>query len=202
MQSLSVRFAATSITWSLAKPNMRIQNTIKLGLQPWKTEVHMTTVMVLAGKCSGVEYGGGAVKSEEVDLHPGFNFSEAVGQSVVDISSDGFSGDVQMAITGVAVEVKAMLTYDVSKGDNVDDEQERIKHQTLWDSLGQRSSEQVLIQSSKEGDDATCRILVMGPVVLNQSLWTAEGVSSLHLRPKQPAETGGLLEMNWHLDIV
>lgn len=31
MQSLSVRFAATSITWSLAKPNMRIQSTIKLG---------------------------------------------------------------------------------------------------------------------------------------------------------------------------
>lgn len=32
MQPLSVRFAATSITWALAKPNgMRRQNSIKLG---------------------------------------------------------------------------------------------------------------------------------------------------------------------------
>ena len=44
-----------------------------------------------------------------------------------------------MDLAAVAAEVETMTTYDVTKGEYVEDEQERAKHRALGDTLGQRS---------------------------------------------------------------
>ena len=72
-------------------------------------------------------------------MHPGFDFSEAVGQSGVSYSSDGFSTHVELDVVAIAVEMETMMTDDVTKEKHVEDEKERTKHQTLGDTLGQRS---------------------------------------------------------------
>ncbi len=46
----------------------------------------------------------------------------------MDCGADGFSGDVELDVIGVAVEVETMSTYDVAKGEHVEDEQERTTH--------------------------------------------------------------------------
>lgn len=57
-------------------------------------------------------------------MHPLIHFSEAVCQSGVSCSGNGFSGDGKLDIVGVAVEVETTMTYDVTKGALVEDEQE------------------------------------------------------------------------------
>lgn len=52
---------------------------------------------------------------------------------------DGFGGDVQLAVVGVAVELEDMTMDDLAKGEHVEDEEEGTKHQPLRDTLGQGS---------------------------------------------------------------
>ena len=52
---------------------------------------------------------------------------------------DGFGGNVELDVVGVAVEVEAVAAYDVAEGKQVEDEQKGTKHRTLGDALGQRS---------------------------------------------------------------
>ena len=51
-------------------------------------------------------------------------------------SGDGFGWEVQLCIIGVAVEVEAMAAEDLSKGENVYDEEEGAKHRALGDTVG------------------------------------------------------------------
>lgn len=55
---------------------------------------------------------------KEVDLHPRFNFTEAVGQSCS-------GGNVKLNVITVAVEAETMTAYDVTKREHV---QEKTKH--------------------------------------------------------------------------
>ncbi len=59
--------------------------------------------------------------------------------SGVDSCGNGFGGDVELDVIGIAVEMEAMSTYDVSKGEHVEDDQEMTKHWILEDALAQRS---------------------------------------------------------------
>lgn len=43
------------------------------------------------------------------------------------MQDDGFSGNVKLDVISVAVEVETMLTYVVTKGEQVEDAQERTK---------------------------------------------------------------------------
>ena len=43
-----------------------------------------------------------------------------------------------MDLAAVAVEVETMTTYDVTKWEHVEDEQERAKHRALGNTLGQK----------------------------------------------------------------
>ena len=70
-----------------------------------------------------------------VDLHPGLNIGETVGQGGGYSCGDGFGRDVDLDIIGVAVEVKTIFTYDISEWQDVKDEKERTKHRTLGDAL-------------------------------------------------------------------
>lgn len=54
-------------------------------------------------------------------------------------SGDGFGGDVELDVIGVAVEVETMTMYDITMWEDVENEQERTKHRTLGDALGQGS---------------------------------------------------------------
>ena len=45
-----------------------------------------------------------------------------------------------MDVVSVAVEMDTRATDDLAKGEEVDDEEERTKHRTLGDALGQGSS--------------------------------------------------------------
>ena len=54
--------------------------------------------------------------------------------------SDGFCGDVELDVIGVAVILQVMAADDSSKGEHIEDEEEGTKHRTLGDALGQRSS--------------------------------------------------------------
>ena len=49
--------------------------------------------------------------------------------------------DFSQFIVCVAVEVEAMAAYDVTEGEEVEDEEQRTKHRTLRDALGQESEE-------------------------------------------------------------
>ena len=60
-----------------------------------------------------------AVKFKRIGVHPGFNVSKAVGESGVDGGVDGFGGDVEVDIIGIAVKVKTMVANDVAKGKQV-----------------------------------------------------------------------------------
>ena len=61
-------------------------------------------------------------------LHPQFNFSEAVGQSGMSCCGDGFDGDIELDVIGIAEQVEPMMVYNVNKWEHVDDEQDRTKH--------------------------------------------------------------------------
>ena len=52
---------------------------------------------------------------------------------------DGFGGDVELDIIGVAVKVETMVADDVAMGKQVKYEEERAKHRALGDALGQWS---------------------------------------------------------------
>lgn len=41
---------------------------------------------------------------------------------------DGFKGNVEWDVIGVAVEVETMMVFDLTKGEHVEDEWERTKH--------------------------------------------------------------------------
>jgi len=58
----------------------------------------------------------------------------------VSSSGSGLCGDVERDIIGVAGEEETMLTYDITKRVQVEDEQKRTKHRALGDALIQRSS--------------------------------------------------------------
>lgn len=73
-------------------------------------------------------------------MHPGSNFSEAVCQGGVGCCGDGFWGDVNLDIVCKTVEMETMLADDVTEGEHVENEQERTKHRTLGDALGQKNS--------------------------------------------------------------
>lgn len=60
-----------------------------------------------------------AVELKEIGVHPGFNVSEAVGDSGVGGRGDGFSGDVELNIIGIAVKVETMVANDIAKGKQV-----------------------------------------------------------------------------------
>ena len=47
-------------------------------------------------------------------VHPGFDVSEAVGESGEDGRSNGCGGDVQLGIVGVTVKLKTMVADDVT----------------------------------------------------------------------------------------
>lgn len=47
------------------------------------------------------------------------------------MQDDGFSGNVKLDVIGIAVEVETMLTYVVTKGEQVEDAQERAKQQAM-----------------------------------------------------------------------
>jgi len=53
---------------------------------------------------------------------------------------DGFVGDVQLDVVGVTVELEAVMTDDLAKGEHVVDEEEGTKYRPLGDNLGQGSS--------------------------------------------------------------
>lgn len=55
-------------------------------------------------------------------MHPGLDVIEAGGQSGLSFSGDGCSGDVEMDVIGVAVEVETMAATDVANGEHVEDE--------------------------------------------------------------------------------
>ena len=66
-----------------------------------------------------------------VYLHPGFNFTETVGE-VGDCSrGDGGSGNVKLDLIVIAVKAESMTAYDVAEG-------KQVKDRTLGDALGQR----------------------------------------------------------------
>ena len=46
-------------------------------------------------------------------------------------SGDGFGGDEGLEVISVAVEVETMATYDVTKGQQVEDDYKKTKHRTL-----------------------------------------------------------------------
>lgn len=52
------------------------------------------------------------------------------------MQDDGFSGNVKLDVIGIAVEVETMLTYVVTKGEQVEDAQERTKQQALREGGG------------------------------------------------------------------
>jgi len=81
-----------------------------------------------------------AVELKEIGVHPGFIVSEAIGDSGVGGRGDGFSGDVELNIIGIAVKIETMVANDIAKGKQVYYEEERTKHRTLGDALRQRSS--------------------------------------------------------------
>ena len=43
-------------------------------------------------------------------------------------SSDGFDGDIELGVIGIAVGIETMVTYDVTKGEHVKDKEEGTKH--------------------------------------------------------------------------
>lgn len=49
-------------------------------------------------------------------MHPLFNFSKAVGQSGVTFSGDGFDGDIELDVIGLAMEVEIMMAYVTERG--------------------------------------------------------------------------------------
>lgn len=59
------------------------------------------------------------VELKEIGVHPGFNVSEAVGDSGVGGRGDGFSGDVELNIIGITVKVETMVVNDIAKGTQV-----------------------------------------------------------------------------------
>lgn len=59
------------------------------------------------------------VEFEKVVAHPGFNICQAVGEGGKDSWSDGFSGDVELDVIGVAVELKSMAAYNVTEWKHV-----------------------------------------------------------------------------------
>lgn len=68
------------------------------------------------------------VEFEEVGLKPGFYFIDAVGEGRVSGKSDGFGGDVELNVIGKAVELESMTADYLTKGENVQDEEERAKN--------------------------------------------------------------------------
>ena len=68
------------------------------------------------------------VQLKIVCLHPIFNFCETVAEG-------GVGGDVQLDIVGVTVKMESMLTDDLAKGEDVEDEEEGTKHRPLGDTL-------------------------------------------------------------------
>lgn len=68
------------------------------------------------------------VKFEKIAVHPGFYFNEAVCDSGSDSWGNGFCGDIDLGIVGIAVKVKSVVTNDVAKREHVDNEEEGTKH--------------------------------------------------------------------------
>ena len=75
------------------------------------------------------------VQLKIVCLHPRFNFCETVAEGGVGGVGDGLGGDVQLDIVGVTVKMESMLTDDMAKGEDVEDEEEGTKHRPLGDTL-------------------------------------------------------------------
>ena len=50
-------------------------------------------------------------------------------------SGDGFGGKVQLRVVGITVEVNAMAAQDMSKGEDVQYEEEGAKHRALGDTV-------------------------------------------------------------------
>lgn len=48
---------------------------------------------------------------------------------------DGFSGAVELDVIGTGVEAGTMAPYEVTKGEHVEDEQERAEYRALGDAL-------------------------------------------------------------------
>lgn len=69
-----------------------------------------------------------AVKFEEVILHPVFDVCQRVCDGGENDWSDGFGRDLQLCIASIAVEVKSMAAYVVSKGQHVENEEEGTEH--------------------------------------------------------------------------
>lgn len=53
---------------------------------------------------------------------------------------DGVGRDVKLDVIGVTVEMETMVANDTAKREQVEYEEERTKHRTLRDALGQRNS--------------------------------------------------------------
>ena len=49
---------------------------------------------------------------------------------------DGLGGEVELGVVSVTVKIETMTTDDLSKGKDVDDEEEGTKHGTLGDTVG------------------------------------------------------------------
>ena len=55
------------------------------------------------------------------------------------LRADGFGGYVQLNVVSVTVKMETMVMNNLTKGEEVEDEEERTKHRTLGDSLAQGS---------------------------------------------------------------
>ena len=65
-------------------------------------------------------------------VHPGFYVGEAVGEGGENSWSDGFGGDVELSVVGIAVKVKSMAADDVAKWEHIEDEEDGAKHTETW----------------------------------------------------------------------
>ena len=54
-------------------------------------------------------------------------------------SSDGLGGEVELSIVGITVKLEAMAAEDVSKWEQVEDEEKGTKHRTLGVAIGDRN---------------------------------------------------------------
>ena len=54
------------------------------------------------------------------------------------VCGDGFGGEVQLRVVGVAVEVDTVAAKDLSKGEDIQYEEEGAKHRALGDTVSDR----------------------------------------------------------------
>lgn len=67
------------------------------------------------------DFGFIAVWFQEVSLQLGFDIGEAICQGDGGGRCEGFSGEVELCVIGIAVNLEAMVAYNLSKGEHIED---------------------------------------------------------------------------------